>query len=106
MVPDNQHSEWGAGAIDSRLGQPKRQIQHVVLVIVRLGHLVVHLLVGDDKVACRACRGPPAGALDVQVVFLRNVEEVVAGVDEEGVWGAVFVDEGYFDTGGRSGTFG
>lgn len=32
--------------------------------------------------------------LHLQIIFLRNIEEVVAGADSEGVFLAVFVDKG------------
>jgi hypothetical protein len=34
------------------LFQAKSQVQHVVLVIISLGHLVEHVVVVDDDVAC------------------------------------------------------
>jgi hypothetical protein len=77
------------------LGQSKRQIQHVVLVVVGLGHFVVQRLVLDNNMACRAGAGAAASALHFEVVGLCNVEQVGAVGDGEGVGLRVFVDEGY-----------
>lgn len=80
----------------ARLGEAKRQIQHVVLVVVGLGELVVVVLVRHDDVAGAAGAGPAAGAFHFEVVGLGDVEQVVAVGDLEGVGLAFFVDEGYF----------
>jgi hypothetical protein len=79
----------------ARLGESKRQIQHVVLVVARLLHLVEHGLVVNDDVTRAACAGAAACAFHLQVVRLRNVEQVGAVGDGEGVGLRVFVDEGY-----------
>lgn len=79
----------------TRLRQPKCQIQHVVLVVIRLLHLVVHVRVVDNHMASRARAGPSARPFHLEIVGLRNVEQVVAIGDFEGVRVAFFVDEGY-----------
>lgn len=83
-----------------RLRQPKRQIQHIVLVIVGLRHGLVLCFIGDNNVARRARARPAARALHLQVVRLRDVEEVGARGDGEGVRLRVLVDEGYVQSGG------
>lgn len=67
-----------------RLGQPKRQIQHVVLVIARLLHLIKHLLARNDNMASRASARPTASAFHFEIVGLCDVEQVVAVGDFEG----------------------
>lgn len=57
----------------ARFSQPKRQIQHVVLLAVRLLHLVVVLFALDDDVARRTRAGAAARAFHFKVVGLRNV---------------------------------
>ncbi|CAG5153138.1 uncharacterized protein ALTATR162_LOCUS3049 [Alternaria atra] len=52
----------------ARFSQPKRQIQHVVLLVVRLRHLVVVLLALDDDVAHRTRAGAAARAFHFKVV--------------------------------------
>jgi hypothetical protein len=83
----------------TRLGEPKRQIQHIVLVVVGLGHFVVQRLVLDDDVARRTGAGAAACALHFEVVGLGDVEQVGAVGDGEGVGLRVFVDEGYCASG-------
>lgn len=75
------------------LGESKGKIQHVVLVIVGLGHLVVKALVGDDNVAGRTRAGAAAGTFHLEVVGLGNVEQVIAGLDGKLVILAVLVDK-------------
>ena len=45
----------------TRIGEPKRHVEHVVLVVVRLRQKVVKFL-GEDNMTCRACHGTFAGA--------------------------------------------
>jgi hypothetical protein len=78
------------------LGQAKRQIQHVVLVVAGLLHLVEHIFARDDDVAGRAGARAAARALHLEVVGLRDVEQVVAVGDFEGHFGAVLFDKGHF----------
>lgn len=77
----------------ARLGETKSKVEHVVFVVLGLGHLVVEAFVGDDDVAGRAGAGAAAGALHLEVVGLRNVEEVVALADGNLVLLALLVDE-------------
>ena len=97
--PDDQtiqllaHLDLAAQA--AGLGEAKRQVEHVVLVVIWLLHLVVHVLAVDNDVACAACAGAAACAFHLEVVGLCDVEQVVAVCDGEGVGLAVFVDEGY-----------
>jgi len=79
----------------TRLRQPKRQIQHVILVIARLPNLIVHLLAPHNDVAGRAGAASAARALHLEVVRLRDVEQVFAVADLEGVFAPFFVDEGH-----------
>jgi hypothetical protein len=79
----------------TRLRESKRQVQHIVLVVARLLHLVEHGLVVHDDVARAAGAGTAARAFHLQVVGLRNVEQVGAVGDSEGVRLRVFVDECY-----------
>lgn len=44
-----------------RLGEAKRQVQHVVLVVARLGDLIVHFVRLDYYVAGRTRAGAAAG---------------------------------------------
>lgn len=75
------------------LGQPKSQIQHIVLVVVGLGHPVVVLLVRHNNVARRACARAAASTLHLQVVGLRDIEQVVPFVDCDLVLDALLVDK-------------
>ena len=77
----------------TRLSESKGQIQHVVLVIIRLLHLVVVCFVFYNDVTCRAGAGATACALHFYVIGLCNVEEVVAVCDFESSGMAVFVYE-------------
>jgi hypothetical protein len=79
----------------TRLRESKRQVQHIVLVVARLLHLVEHGLVVHDDVARAAGAGTAARAFHLQVVGLRNVEQVGAVGDGEGVRLRVFIDECY-----------
>ena len=79
----------------TRLRQPKRQIQHIILIITRLLHLIKHLLLPHNNMTSRAGARASTRALHLQVVGLRDVEQVVAVGHFEGVRGAFFVDEGY-----------
>jgi hypothetical protein len=79
----------------TRLRQSKCQIQHIILIIIRLVHFIVVRLVLHDDVACGTRAGAAARAFHFEVVGLRDVEEVGAGGDGEGVRGGRFVEEGY-----------
>lgn len=77
----------------ARLSQAKGEVEHVVLVVLGLGHLVVETFIGDNDVACRAGAGAAAGTLHLEVMGLGNVEEVVALADGELVLLALLVDK-------------
>ena len=62
----------------TRLRESERQIQHIVLVIIGFLHLVIHVGVLDNDVACAAGAGAAARAFHFYVVGERDVEEVVA----------------------------
>lgn len=83
----------------TRLGESKGQVQHVVLVIIRLLHLIVVGLVLYNDVTRRAGAGAAACALHFDVVCLCDVEEVVAVCDVKRGGMAVFVDKGDFASG-------
>lgn len=80
------------------LGQAEGEVEHVVFVVGGLGHLVVHVGVGDDDVAGRAGAGPAAGALHLEIVGLGHVEQVVALADLEGVLAALLINKGYVES--------
>jgi hypothetical protein len=83
----------------ARLGQAKGKIQHVVLVVIRLLHLVVEGLVRHNDMASGAGAGAATCALHLEVVGLGDVEQVVAFAHGKGVGLGVFVDKSNMESG-------
>lgn len=83
----------------ARLGEAKGQVQHIILIILWLRHLVVVALVLDDDVAGRACAGSPAGALHLKIVGLSDIQQVVALAYSKLVVLAILVNESHIEPG-------
>ena len=62
--------------IHSRVAQPESQIQHIILIILRLFQLVVTLGIEDDM-TCGAGDRAFTGTFEVDVPFVCEGEEVV-----------------------------
>ena len=77
--------------------QAKREVQHIVLVVLWLGHLIVHVWVFDNDMARGAGAGSAAGAFHVQVVRLGYIEEIVAFRNSYLGLFAFLIDEGYVE---------
>ena len=69
-----------------RVGEAKGEVEHVVFVITGLLEMVVCVLIEDD-VARRAGNRALAGAFEVDVVLVRNAQQVVALVRLDGLDG-------------------
>jgi hypothetical protein len=69
----------------TRLSQAKRQIQHIILVIVGLVHLVVECVIFNNDVTGRAGTGATAGSFHLNIVVQGDIEQVVAGFDVKGL---------------------
>ena len=81
------------------LRQPEGQVEHVVLVVRGLRHALVVVEVLHDHVAGAAGARAAARALHLELVVLRDVEEVGAGGDLVVVRDAGLVDDGEVESG-------
>lgn len=101
--PDDEPVEvlphFDLAAQPAGLGQAKGQVEHVVLVVRRLGNAIVVSVRLDDDMARRTGTRPAARALHLEVVGLSDVEKVIAVGDGEGVVVVVLVDECDFASG-------
>jgi hypothetical protein len=77
----------------TRLRQPKRQVQHVILVITRLFHLIVHLVSLHNDMTCGTRAASTASSFHLQIVRLGDVQQVVSVADFKGVRLPFFIDE-------------
>jgi len=82
----------------TRLRQSERQIQHVVLVIVRLGEFVIHVLVRDYDVTRRTRARTPTRPFHLEVVMLRYIEDIIPRGNGKGVRFAMPVENGYAES--------
>jgi len=84
LYPQNEKlSQQSHTQTHVRLCQSKGQVEHVVLLVRWLGQAVVHMGLQND-VTRRAGQGRLAGALELDVVGMRQVQQVVADRADHG----------------------
>lgn len=75
------------------LRQSECKIQHIVLVVLGLGHLIIELLVCHNDVTCTTGAGSSTCSFHLQVVRLCNIEQVVALAYSDLVFAVFLIDK-------------